>query len=359
MSHTHSLVRGTLSAGLLIAGLSGSAVAASPIFTSVGNMTVYVKEPIRIQLAATDADGGTLTYSATGMPSGASIGSSTGVFTWQPTLADTGAHPVTFRVSDGANQTAMPVTMTVVMPSLPADGLYKVLRPSAGESYRYGDTLTVVWVMPTCSHLTNLDLHRKPVASQRYQCWFSPPEGVKPAKDTTGTRGGWCYTFADKRMVLCFYKQALAEASLQPDRTDPTYICDYPTLGGDTVTVDSLYIRAFNQYATSNDAYCDQAVQSAVSDGVYNGPFSVVPRSKWQASVMPRSIRPASFSGRDANCVGVFTVSGARFVAPGNSASTRVPAGVYVAKWNVAGHAVTRTIVMTGAGVLPLSGVTR
>jgi hypothetical protein len=80
-------------------------------------------EPVGLQLSATDADGGTLTYSVSGLPSGASVNASTGLLTWQPALTDVGAHTATFRVPDGSNTAGMDAVMTVVMPALPANAV--------------------------------------------------------------------------------------------------------------------------------------------------------------------------------------------------------------------------------------------
>ena len=52
-------------------------------------------------VSARDDDGDSLTYSASGLPEGASFNSETRIFSWRPTASQSGVHPVTFTVVDG------------------------------------------------------------------------------------------------------------------------------------------------------------------------------------------------------------------------------------------------------------------
>jgi hypothetical protein len=89
------------------AGVTGSAaftwtISASNTVTvtSPGNQAGTVGTAASLQIQATDsAAGQTLTYAATGLPAGLSIGSSTGLITGTPTTA--GASTVTVTVTDG------------------------------------------------------------------------------------------------------------------------------------------------------------------------------------------------------------------------------------------------------------------
>jgi len=65
------------------------------------------------KLQATDPDGDTLTYSATGLPSDATLDPNTGELSWTITLSDIGNYPVTFTVSDGVLQDTETITVTV------------------------------------------------------------------------------------------------------------------------------------------------------------------------------------------------------------------------------------------------------
>jgi hypothetical protein len=90
-------------------GLDGTSSSGNTItVTNPGNQTAATGTPITsIQIHATDsASGQTLTYSATGLPSGLSINSSTGLITGTPTAAGTSDVTVTATDSTGASGSA-------------------------------------------------------------------------------------------------------------------------------------------------------------------------------------------------------------------------------------------------------------
>jgi hypothetical protein len=332
----------------LVAGFSGTALAAAPVFTPVCNTTVYIKEPVRLQLAATDADGGTLTYSVSGLPGNASVNASTGLLSWQPAVTDTGARTATFTVSDGSSQTSMHVAFSVVRPALPANGGFKLLRPNGGEAYRYGDSLTIAWVMPACSYLTNLDIYRTRIQTMYNTCMFTPDDGIQAATDVNGARRGYCYTFQDKGMVVGFYRMAMDQVSLPG--------CAYNiSLGGDTLRVDSLYVVAYNQYGDSHGSNCTDLVQQSLlkSGDVTDRPFSVVPRASWQpncpASARPRSIRPAHLSGGTVGGMGIFSARGVHIESDANGT---LPTGVYFVKDVIAGRIVVSKVALSSPGAI-------
>src|SRR5690349_18816570 len=114
------------------AGASGSAAFAWTISAPTGN-TVTVTNPgnqsgalgaaASLQIQATDsAAGQTLTYTATGLPAGLSISSSTGLITGTPTTAATSTVTVTVTDSTGASGSAT-FTWTITPPSGPAPQL--------------------------------------------------------------------------------------------------------------------------------------------------------------------------------------------------------------------------------------------
>jgi hypothetical protein len=74
-----------------------------PVLNPIGNQFVTVGNMLTFTATASDADAGqTLTFTLDpGAPAGASIGSSTGIFTWTP--AGTGSFPITVRVTDSAD----------------------------------------------------------------------------------------------------------------------------------------------------------------------------------------------------------------------------------------------------------------
>jgi hypothetical protein len=75
--------------------------------TNPGNQTGTVGTAVSLQIKASDsASGQTLTYSATGLPAGLSIGSTTGLISGTPTTAGTSSVTVTATDSTGAKGTA-------------------------------------------------------------------------------------------------------------------------------------------------------------------------------------------------------------------------------------------------------------
>lgn len=73
---------------------------------------VAENETLTLGISASDSDGDTITYSATGLPSGASFAGQT--FRWTPAHGQAGNYQVTFTASDGQNQDSATVTITVV-----------------------------------------------------------------------------------------------------------------------------------------------------------------------------------------------------------------------------------------------------
>ncbi len=73
----------------------------APVLAPIGNKSVDANSNLSFTITATDPDGGTLTYSAEGLPSGATFNASTGAFSWTPVLAESGSsRTVTFKVDD-------------------------------------------------------------------------------------------------------------------------------------------------------------------------------------------------------------------------------------------------------------------
>ncbi len=85
-----------------------------PTMMGIGNQTVNEGSQLTFTVSAIDADGDTLTYSLVGAPTGASINSTTGVFTWTPTEAQgPGSYIFTVYVNDGMLTDAESIMVTV------------------------------------------------------------------------------------------------------------------------------------------------------------------------------------------------------------------------------------------------------
>ncbi len=84
----------------------------APLLDPIGDKTVDDYHLLQFTVTATDSDGDTLTYSATGLPSGASLDPITGVFSWTP-IDQAGIYPFTFIVSDGYLNASENIKITV------------------------------------------------------------------------------------------------------------------------------------------------------------------------------------------------------------------------------------------------------
>jgi YVTN family beta-propeller protein len=90
---------------------SGSGSNSPPSVTSPGDQGGTVGTPVNLAIQASDADGDTLTYAATGLPPGLSIAAATGVISGTPTAP--GINSVVVSVSDDDTTTTASFTWTI------------------------------------------------------------------------------------------------------------------------------------------------------------------------------------------------------------------------------------------------------
>ena len=96
-----------------VVGTSGSTTGNTVTVTNPGNQSTTAGTAVSLQVHASDsASGQTLSYSATGLPAGLSISSSTGLISGTPTAAGTSSVTVTATDTTGASGSA-PFTWTV------------------------------------------------------------------------------------------------------------------------------------------------------------------------------------------------------------------------------------------------------
>jgi hypothetical protein len=89
-------------------------VADAPVLATVGNQTVAEGALLSLELAASDPDGGQLTFSASGLPPGAILDPTTGSFSWTPNFNQAGSYTLTFSVIDPTGRSASEtITITV------------------------------------------------------------------------------------------------------------------------------------------------------------------------------------------------------------------------------------------------------
>jgi cysteine-rich repeat protein len=94
----------------------------APSFGTIGPQTLTSGTAFDQTFSATDPDGDVLTYTATGLPTGATLGADTGRLRWTPADTDVRANPytVTLTATDTSNATAsVQVDLTVVLRQLP------------------------------------------------------------------------------------------------------------------------------------------------------------------------------------------------------------------------------------------------
>lgn len=88
----------------------GSA-ATAPVLTGIGNKEVNAGELLSFTVSATGADD--IVYTATGLPNGATLDSSSGAFSWTPGSGDVGSHEVTFTATANGLPDSETITITV------------------------------------------------------------------------------------------------------------------------------------------------------------------------------------------------------------------------------------------------------
>src|SRR5262249_30761249 len=78
-------------------------------------------QPLHVVLAGSDPDvGAMLSYSATGVPLGATLDAASGAFDWTPDAGQAGTYVIDFAVSDGAAETHQSVLIrAAIAPELP------------------------------------------------------------------------------------------------------------------------------------------------------------------------------------------------------------------------------------------------
>ena len=123
----------------------------APVLSAIGSKTVAENSALTFTASATDADGDSLTYSATGLPTGAAFNVTTRVFSWTPGYSSAGTYNVTISATDGSlsdsETVAITVTNTNRAPVLSAIGSQTVAENSAltftaSATDADGDTLT-------------------------------------------------------------------------------------------------------------------------------------------------------------------------------------------------------------------------
>ena len=85
----------------------------SPVLQAIGDKSVDENASLTFTINATDPNGEPITYLVQGLPSGATLDSQTGDFSWTPSYTQAGSYQVTFIASDGNSQDSETITITV------------------------------------------------------------------------------------------------------------------------------------------------------------------------------------------------------------------------------------------------------
>ncbi len=121
----------------------------APQLTLIGDKMAIIGQPLTFTLRATDLDQDALTFTAVGLPAGATLvpGSvyGTATFAWTPTAAQAGTHVVTFQVTDSGNGNPALIesdqqTIRLVARAMNAA---PVLAPVGNRVVAEGQTLTI------------------------------------------------------------------------------------------------------------------------------------------------------------------------------------------------------------------------
>ncbi len=122
------------------------AVNDKPIVNVPGAQNVTTGALLTFTITATDADAGqTIIFAATGLPAGASLNPTSGVFTWTPTSTQSGTFTVSFTATDNGTPPLTSDPKTVAITVAPATGaITGTVRNASNAQIIAGATIAVV-----------------------------------------------------------------------------------------------------------------------------------------------------------------------------------------------------------------------
>jgi VCBS repeat-containing protein len=113
-------VRDAAGAGAMaVVDITVTPVNDAPVLASIGGKAVTEEDSLGFTVSGTDVDGDSLTYTASGLPDGASFDGATATFAWSPAAGQAGSYSVTFTVTDGQAQDSETVSISVAPLSVP------------------------------------------------------------------------------------------------------------------------------------------------------------------------------------------------------------------------------------------------
>ncbi|MBI2108104.1 tandem-95 repeat protein [Candidatus Woesearchaeota archaeon] len=103
---------GTVDSNTATVSISINSINDAPVLNAIGPQSITEGQLLTFAVTGSDADLDALTFSAAGLPSGASFAGNT--FTWAPGFVQAGSYPVTFTVSDGTATASETVIVTII-----------------------------------------------------------------------------------------------------------------------------------------------------------------------------------------------------------------------------------------------------
>jgi hypothetical protein len=116
----------------------------NPVLDPIGTRSGYEGIALGFQINARDADNQTLTYSATGLPLGATFTPATRTFSWTPAYGQAGTYTVTFRVMDTLGAADSERVTVMVAVRTPGSNTAPVLAPISDKTVRATTLLTFI-----------------------------------------------------------------------------------------------------------------------------------------------------------------------------------------------------------------------
>lgn len=125
--------------------LTISDVNQNPALNSIDNKTGNENSLLEFIVSGSDPDNDSLTFSASGLPSGASFSTLTRTFSWKPSFSQSGTYQVTFKADDskgGSATKTITITITDVNqgPSVTLDSPSNNTTITAGQSVSFAST---------------------------------------------------------------------------------------------------------------------------------------------------------------------------------------------------------------------------
>lgn len=123
----------------------------APLLDAIGAKNIAENSRLSFTVSASDANSDSLTYSAAGLPAGASFDAGQQIFSWTPDFSQAGNYSATFNVTDGTQSDSETINITVTNTNrLPTISGAPATSVMAGTGYSFvptasdadGDTLT-------------------------------------------------------------------------------------------------------------------------------------------------------------------------------------------------------------------------